>query len=83
MDLTDNFIVGRSLASQPSAINGGKQTSYTLGMNWYVNSLMRFTFNYIHTDFNKANGTAVAGAALGAPVGAKLDSIGLRAQFAY
>ena len=83
VDLTDNFIVGRSLASQPNAVNGGRQTSYTLGMNWYVNSLMRFTFNYIHTDYKKANGSAVAGAALGAPVGAKADALAVRAQFSY
>jgi phosphate-selective porin OprO/OprP len=83
IDLTDNFVAGRSLASQPAAVNGGKQTSYTFGLNWYANSLLRFTANYIHTDFKKANGTAVTGAALGVPVGAKIDSLGVRAQFAY
>ena len=61
----------------------GKQTSYTAGVNWYVNSLLRLTLNYIHTDFKKANGTAVTGAALGAPVGAKADALAVRAQFVY
>jgi phosphate-selective porin OprO/OprP len=83
IDLTDHFVAGRSLASQPDGVNGGKQTSYTFGINWYVNSLMRMTANYIHTDFKKANSTAVAGAALGVPVGAKADALAVRAQFVY
>ncbi|TAL03506.1 MAG: porin [Rhodospirillaceae bacterium] len=87
VNLTDNFTPGLALVGQPNAVNGGKQTSYTLGANWYVNSLMRFTFNYIHTDYSKANGTAVAGAPLGAPlgvpVGAKADALAIRAQFVY
>jgi len=27
--------------------NGGEQTDYTLGINWYVNSELKFMFNYI------------------------------------
>jgi len=83
LNLNDRFVAGRSLASQPNAINGGKQTSYTLAANWYVNSLLRLGVNYIHTDFKKTNGTAVAGAGLGAPVGAKAGALALRAQFQY
>jgi phosphate-selective porin OprO/OprP len=82
-DLTDNFVAGTALAAQPSAVNGGKQRGYTLGLNWYPNSLMRVMVNYIHTDFTKANGTAVTGAALGAPVGAKADALAARLQFSY
>jgi phosphate-selective porin OprO/OprP len=83
INLTDAFNPLRSLSSQPDAIDGGKQTSYTFGLNWYVNSLLRLTTNYIHTDYRKLNGTAVAGAPLGAQVGAKADAIAVRAQFVY
>jgi phosphate-selective porin OprO and OprP len=83
VNLTDAFVAGRSLASQPDAVNGGQQTSYTFGLNWYPNSLLRFFLDYIHTDLKKANGTAVAGAPLGAPVGARADAIAFRTQFIY
>ena len=80
VDLVDDFTAGRSLTLQPSAIDGGKQTSFTAGLNWYPNSYLRFELNYLHTDYDRANPTAVAGAALGVPVGASFDTIALRSQ---
>jgi phosphate-selective porin OprO/OprP len=87
IDLTSNFTAGLpiSATSQPSAINGGKETGYTVGLNWYPNTYMRVMLNYIHTDFEKANPAAVtvAGvgtAAIGTPVGATIDAIALRTQ---
>ncbi len=90
IDLTSNFTAGLpiSAASQPSAINGGKETGYTVGLNWYPNTYMRVMLNYVHTDFEKANPAAVtvAGvgtAAIGTPVGATIDAIALRTQVAW
>lgn len=83
VDLDSNFLGGRSLASQPDAVDGGIQRAYAFGVNWYPNDLIRFLLDYEHVDYEKANGTAVRGAALGVPVGAKIDSIALRAQVAY
>jgi phosphate-selective porin OprO/OprP len=82
-NLTDGFVAGQALASQPLAVNGGKLTNVTLGVNWYVNTNLRFMLNYVHSELDKANSTAVTGAALGVPVGYKLDGIALRSQFAW
>jgi phosphate-selective porin OprO/OprP len=89
IDLTSNFTGGVpiSATSQPSAINGGKETGYTVGLNWYPNTYMRVMLNYIHEDFEKANpATVVSGigtAVIGAPVGTTLDAIALRTQVAW
>ena len=83
VDLDSNFRTGSALAVQPAAVNGGRQTGYTLGLNWYPNDLFRFLLDYDHVEYSKANGTAVKGAALGAPVGADLDALSLRAQVAF
>jgi phosphate-selective porin OprO/OprP len=82
-DLTDNFISGTALTAQPDAVNGGRQVSYTAGLNWYPNTLLRFVFNYVHTEVHKLNDTAVPGAPLGVAVGTRTDGIALRAQVSY
>jgi phosphate-selective porin OprO/OprP len=81
IDLTSNFTSGQSLSSQPSAVNGGKQTSFTAGLNWYPNSYMRFELNYIHTDYDKDNSSSSG--ILGAPVGASFDALGFRTQVTW
>ncbi len=77
IDLTSNFTPGKSLSSQPSAVNGGKHTSFTAGLNWYPNNYMRFELNYIHTDYDKDN-SGSPGDLLGAPVGARIDALGFQ-----
>ena len=83
MDLNDNFIPGLTLASQPNGVDGGKQTNFTFGLNWYPNTYMRFMLNYIHTDYDKANPSAVAGAPLGVAVGTGVDALAFRTQVAW
>jgi phosphate-selective porin OprO/OprP len=83
VDLNSNFLPGTALSADPAAVDGGKQTAYTFGLNWYPNDLVRLLVNYSHVDYEKANGAAVAGAPLGAAVGAKFDAISFRAQVAY
>lgn len=80
IDLTSNFTPGQAISSssQPGALNGGKQTSFTAGLNWYPNSYMRFELNYIHTDFDKINSSSSG--TLGAPIGATIDALGFRTQ---
>ena len=81
IDLTSNFHAGQAITSQPGAVNGGKQTSFTAGLNWYPNSYMRFMINYVHADFDKAN--SGSSGILGQPVGATMDAIALRTQVAW
>ena len=83
IDLNSNFVSGRALSTNPSAVDGGLQRSYSLGLNWYPNDIVRFLLDYNHLDYDKANGTAVKGAALGAPIGAAFDAVSFRAQVAY
>ena len=63
-DLRDGVIAGQALAA--TAVNGGKQEDMTLGMNWYLNTYMRFMFNYVHSDIKK---TQTAGGNTLAPLG--------------
>jgi phosphate-selective porin OprO and OprP len=79
VNLNDNFTAGLPLAGQPSAVAGGSQTSYTLGLNWYLNSNIRFMLNYVHAEIDKTSLTAPVGAA----VGAKVDAIALRSQVVW
>lgn len=83
VDLTSNFRPGVSLAGQPSAIDGGIQRGYTLGLNWYPNDLVRLLLDYNHVSYDKANAVTAKGTPLGAPVGANLDALSLRVQVAY
>jgi phosphate-selective porin OprO/OprP len=78
IDLNGNFTAGLPLASQPSAVAGGKQTSFTLGLNWYVNSNIRFMLNYVHADIDKKSLTAPSNS-----VGDTVDAIALRSQVAW
>ncbi len=83
IDLTSNYISSIALADQPNGINGGKQTSFVAGLNWYPNTYMRFELNYIHTDFDKANAAASGKVLVGAPVGATIDALGFRTQVTW
>jgi phosphate-selective porin OprO/OprP len=83
VDLNSRFTPGVALSANPAAVDGGVQKAVTIGLNWYPNDLVRFLLDYNHVDFDKANGTAVTGAPLGAPVGASFDAVVLRAQVAY
>lgn len=82
-NLTDGFTPGIAQSAQPQAVNGGKMKNVTIGATWYVNSYLRFMLNYVHSELEKANGTAVTGAPLGAPVGYKSDGVALRTQLTW
>ena len=83
VDLTSNFHAGQLISgtSQPDAVNGGKQTIFTAGLNWYPNSYMRFMLNYIHADYDKIN--SGSSGVLGQQVGATIDAVALRTQVAW
>jgi phosphate-selective porin OprO/OprP len=82
MDLVDNYTSSRLAADQPFMVNGGRQTNYTVGLNWFWNSNMLWKFNYIHTEFDKAN-PITATSALPIPLGLSLDTVVARFQIMY
>lgn len=83
VDLNSNFVSGTALSADPAAIDGGRQSAYDLGLNWYPNDFVRLMFDLSHVDFDKANGVVIKGVPLGAPVGAKFDALSMRVQVAY
>ena len=73
-DLDLDFQAGLpGTAKAAAGIRGGDQKIYTVGLNWYPNTAIRFVLDYQHTDVDRLN-TAGAG------IGAKLDTISLRTQ---
>ncbi len=82
MDLVDNYTSSRLAADQPFMVNGGRQVGYTLGFNWFWNSNMLWKFNFIHTEFDKAN-PITATNALPIPLGVSLDTFAARFQFMF
>jgi phosphate-selective porin OprO/OprP len=71
MDLNDQLATANGVA-------GGRQTIYTLALNWYVNDNVRFMFNYLHGDITKQISPTNFGDA-----GAKFDAFAMRTQIAY
>ncbi|MGE4063901.1 MAG: porin [Rhodospirillaceae bacterium] len=82
MDLVDNYNPAVLAANQPFLVNGGKQTNYTVGFNWFWNSNMLWKFNFIHTDFEKQN-PITAASAMPVPLGLSLDIFAARFQFMF
>jgi phosphate-selective porin OprO/OprP len=82
VDLNDGFTAGQAI-NGTDAVAGGKQTVYTVGLNWYLNNNVRMMFNYLHGDIDKANGTSGTAVPLGADLGASFDAFATRLQVAF
>jgi phosphate-selective porin OprO and OprP len=61
-----------------TGIAGGRQTVYTLALNWYVNGNVRFMLDYLHGNVPKQ-----ASPVSTADVGSKFDAIAMRTQWAF
>jgi phosphate-selective porin OprO/OprP len=73
-DLDLDFQAGApGTAKTAAGFRGGDQKIYTIGLNWYPNTAIRFVLDYQHTDVDRLN-------AAGGSIGAKLDAISLRTQ---
>jgi phosphate-selective porin OprO/OprP len=83
VDLNANFAPGDLLSDDPAAVDGGKQKSLSVGVNWYPNDMVRFMLDFNHVDYDKASGSLITGVPLGSPIGASFDAISFRAQVAY
>ena len=56
----------------------GRQTIYAAGLNWYVNSNVRFMFDYLHGSIAKQVSPTNTGDA-----GTKFDAFAMRTQVAF
>ena len=83
IDEIANYTPRLSLASQPDAINGGRQAGYTFGVNWYPNSVLRFMLDYNHVDFDKSQTATAVGAPLRTDIGTRFNAISLRSQIVF
>jgi phosphate-selective porin OprO/OprP len=81
VDLNDLFTPGVSTAST-NGVAGGQQEVIALGVNWYLNSNIRFMFDYLHGVVDKQSGSAST-APLGSAIGGNYDAIALRTQVAW
>ncbi len=64
------------LATPAGGVRGGRQRIGTLGVNWYLNPVIRLMADYQHVNVDRLN-------AAGAEIGQTYDAIAVRAQFAY
>src|SRR4029077_19415279 len=58
-----------------NGVAGGQQTIYSAGLNWYVNSNIRFMFDYLHGNIAKQISSTNSNDA-----GAKFDAFAMRTQ---
>ncbi|WP_332767502.1 OprO/OprP family phosphate-selective porin [Phenylobacterium sp.] len=84
-----NYLAGApGTAAVAGAIRGGEQEIFTLGLNWYVNNVLRFQAAYqdVSVDRLSPGGTAfVTGSTppAGSQVGQDLTIYSLRTQYAF
>lgn len=83
INLTDQYSSGLTSAAQPFAVNGGQQTNYTAGLNWYWNANMLWKLNYIHGNIDKTNNVTAGGVVTPTKAGIKTDAIVARMQIVY
>jgi len=89
-DLDLNFRQGApGSAAVASAIRGGEQKAFTIGLNWYPNNNVRFLADYqrVEVDRLSPGGTAFGAGALtppaGAQIGQDLNIWSFRTQYAF
>jgi phosphate-selective porin OprO/OprP len=80
-------------AAAADSVRGGVQDIWTLGLNWYPNTNLRFMLNFLHIDVNRLNpagpsnptpfGPAPGTPPIGVDVGQDLNVYALRSQFSF
>ena len=71
MNLNDQLATAAGIA-------GGRQTVYTVALNWYVNNNVRFMLDYLHGDIAKQ-----ASSVSTVDAGSKFDAVAMRTQVAW
>lgn len=65
-------------------IRGGRQRIATAGLNWYLNPVIRFMFDYQHVEIDRLSPSATGYLTpVGAQIGQKYNVISLRSQLAF
>ncbi len=75
LDLNDNE-GPLSHATPVGGIRGGEQKIWTVGLNWYPNTVIRFALDYQWIDVNRLSAT-------GANVGQTVQAVALRSQLSF
>ena len=76
-------------ATPTGGIRGGRQETWTAGLNWYLNPVTRLSADYQHIDIDRLSpgGTAFGAGALtppaGSQVGQTFDVFSLRSQLSF
>lgn len=89
-----NFHAGANgTAASVDSVRGGDQSILAAGINWYLNSNLKFMLNYLHVEVDRLNpagpgnsqpfGAPPATPPLGVQVGQDLDIYALRSQFSF
>ncbi len=82
-----NYRQGHTGSAPPlGGIRGGEQKIWTFGVNWYLNSVIRFAFDYQHVDVDRIGNIAAFdghAAVANTQVGQDVDILSLRSQISF
>ncbi|PZR87566.1 MAG: porin [Stutzerimonas stutzeri] len=76
VNLNDKDVPGRPVV-QTGGARGGKQETYTVGLNWYPNQNVRFMLNYVYGDVDRLNPAGTA------QIGQSFQALALRSQWSF
>jgi phosphate-selective porin OprO/OprP len=66
----------------PDGVRGGEQEIWTLGLNWYPNSVVRFALDYQYIDIDRISTSAAVPGIPGLypQIGQTIQAVSLRSQ---